>query len=150
MNPNQPYAPQQETTPQQPQQGQGGQMFGQPFTPPTPGSIVGVPQSGAQLPLGPDGKPVQPKAPISKLTIGLVASMAIELLLIFVLIAVVSNKPATDTSKSATTTSQSASPDTASSTSVQQTDDLISQDISGLNEQQDFSANAYANQALGL
>ncbi len=88
----------------------------------------------------------------SKFLLILAAGAALEFLIIIGLIIAVSSnsKAPVQKSKSSTSTTQSQASDVATSTSTQVINDSISQDISTLNDEQDFPASKLSDQALGL
>lgn len=91
-------------------------------------------------------------SPSRKLILGLAVAAGVELLLILGLcVALVTPKTANRNKNNASnSTSQSLAPQPATSISVQQTNDTITQDISNLTNSKDFPAAPLDDRTLGL
>jgi hypothetical protein len=118
-------------------------LFKPPFQQPSQPCVV-MPTTPAAPESGP---------PKSKLLLLIGIAAVIELLVIIGLaVAVVTNSGTTKTpatAKSADDSSQTG-PTAATSSSVQLTDDSISQDLSNLNEDKDFPADKFSDKSLSL
>jgi len=147
--------PDQPTNQPQPAPQTDDKMFGPPFQQPTPGAVVSSanpPQPGQPQPASANdaGGGPSPKKP------WLLAWIIVGVLLICLLVGVMimlaannSKKPAA-TSNSNSSNSQDQGPTAATSSSVQLSNDSISQDLSSLNDDKDLPADRLTDQNLGL
>jgi len=128
MNPYQDFSNQPQPTVPQP----NAPMFGAPHQTPTPQ----------------DTHLLMPKK--SKLPLILAVVAAVELLIIAGLLVVVANSKTPPATKAATNTNQSLAPQPATSVSVQQTNDAISQSLSSLSNDRDLPTDKLSDKNLGL
>lgn len=145
MQPEQQPTDQNRPSPNQPQP---RQTFGpNPALAPNPQFKSTVAASPA---VQPTATPV-PKQGLSKTVIIVAVIVVILLLTGSVILAVTAGKPATKkTAQNTTNASQAAGPAPATSLSIQQSSDALSQDLSNLNDSQDFPANALSDTTLQI
>jgi hypothetical protein len=116
-------------------------LFNEPFQPPTPPAVVTPPTPEVPQPSD------EPKSKLF-LFVGIAATLCLLIVVVVFVLAASSKKP----SQKATgqTADQSQTAQAATSTGVQFSSDSISQDISSLNDDQDFPAAKLSDEALGL
>lgn len=135
MPPNQPTDPNQTN----------GPMFGAPFQQPVQPVVVTPPTEPAQPePGGGGGKTIW-------IVAGLIGLVLLVILVAGIILAAGSgHKKTPAAAKTDGSSNQAEGPTAATSSSVQLSNDSISQDISSLNDDQDFPADKLSDQALGL
>lgn len=122
----------------------GSPLFHDPYHSPVE---PGVSQPVAPLPIAPEEETEDSKLP---LIIGLVAGLELLIIIGLAVVLLINGSKNSPTPTNSGQNQNQSELGAATPLSLQQTDDSISQDLSGLHDDQDLAPNKLSDQALGL